>query len=127
MIRAMGVGKINLYAFSTISILLISGTFLFNSAISFGPGTLDQENPRNPGSAQSASIGSGFGFELGQQYMQTGSNLHSVDIFFHIQPGAPAKVTPVKVCIYQSLSLNFKTGVLLGCVTKKCYRRSSSN
>jgi len=103
---------------ASILILLISGTFLFNSAIGFGPGTLDQENPRNPGSAQSASISSSFGFELGQQYMQDASNLHSVDIFFHIQPGAPAKVTPVKVCIYQSLSLNFKTGILLGCVTK---------
>jgi len=110
--------KNNLFVFSTISILLISGTFLFNSAIGFGPGTLDQENPRNPGSAQSSSISSSFGFELGQQYMQDASNLHSVDIFFHIQPGAPAKVTPVKVCIYQSLSLNFKTGTLLGCVSK---------
>jgi len=107
-----------LLAFTTILILLISGTFLFNSAIGFGPGTLDQENPRNPGSAQSISISNFFGFELGQQYMQDASNLHSVDIFFHIQPGAPAKVTPVKVCIYQSLSLNFKTGTLLGCVSK---------
>jgi len=109
-----------LLAFTTILILLISGTFLFNSAIGFGPGTLDQENPRNitPGFAQSISISSSFGFELGQQYMQDASNLHSVDIIFHIQPGAPAKVTPVEVCIYQSLSLNFKTGILLGCVTK---------
>ena len=109
-----------LLAFTTILILLISGTFLFNSAIGFGPGTLDQENPRNitPGFAQSLSISSSFGLELGQQYMQDASNLHSVDIIFNIQPGAPAKVTPVKVCIYQSLSLNFKTGTLLGCVTK---------
>jgi len=106
------------FAFTTISILLISGTFLFNSAIGFGPGTLDQENLNNPGSAQSSSIGSNFGFELGQQYMQDASNLHSVDIFFHNPPGAVVKVTPVKVCIFQSLSLNFKTGVLLDCVTK---------
>jgi len=110
--------KNNIFVFTTISILLISGTFLFNSAIGFGPGTLDQENLNNPGSAGSISIGSNFGFELGQQYMQTGSDLHSVDIFFHNPPSAVVKVTPVKVCIYQSLSLNFKTGVLLDCVTK---------
>ncbi len=110
--------KNNLFVFASISVLLISGTFLFNSAIGFGPGTLDQENPRKPRSAQSSSISSSFGFELGQQYMQDASNLHSVDIFFHNPPGAVVKVTPVKVCIYQSLSLNFKTGILLGCVTK---------
>jgi len=110
--------KNNLFVFSTISILLISGTFLFNSAIGFGPGTLDQENLNNPGSAGSVNIGSNFGNENGQQYMQTGSDLHSVDIFFHNPPNAVAKVTPVKVCIYQSLSLNFKTGALLDCVTR---------
>jgi len=110
--------KNNLYAFSSISILLISGTFLFNSAIGFGPGTLDQENLNIPGSAGSIGIASIAGFELGQQYMQDASNLHSVDIFFHNPPDAPAKVTPVKVCIYQSLSLDFKTGQLLDCVTK---------
>ncbi len=110
--------KNNLFVFASISVLLISGTFLFNSAIGFGPGTLDQENLNNPGSAGSVSIGSNFGFELGQQYMQTGTNLHSVDLFFHNPPGAVAKVTPVKVCIYQSLSLNFKTGALLDCVTR---------
>ena len=107
-----------IFAYTTISILLISGTFLFNSAIGFGPGTLDQENLNIPGSAGSLGIASSASFELGQQYMQTGSDLHSVDLFFHNSPIAVAKVTPVKVCIYQSLSLNFKTGVLLDCVTR---------
>jgi len=110
--------KNNMFAFTTISILLISGTFLFNSAIGFGPGTLDQENLKIPGSAMSISIGSNFGFQNGQQYMQTGSNLHSVDILFHNPPGATLKTTPVKVCIYQSPNANFKMNPPLGCVTK---------
>jgi len=76
---------------------------------------VDQSNSMAPFGA--VNIGSDFGFILGQQFVPTASTLSSVNIGFRDNTSTD-DTTNVRITIWQSPSLDFTLGTLVGSVTK---------
>jgi hypothetical protein len=98
-------------------VIALAGSLVFaGGALADGrTEVVDQSCP--PAGYGAVNIGSDFGFELGQQFVPTGTNLTSVEIYFG--DATPVyQETPVRVTIWKSESLDFTSGVLVGTVVQ---------